>query len=172
MNGREEPKSVVRAERFELVDAAGHVRAALGTSKEGHIGLGIFDDDGNLRAALHLPPDGSARLSLGDGNGVERAMLGVEPDGSPVLHLGDETGKVRVLGHCDDGGSALTLFDAAGKPRAFLNTDTDDGTPALILLDEGGEVRTTVTLGPTGRPEILLYDKEGTIMWKAPPPEQ
>src|SRR5215510_1620298 len=62
--------SVVRAERFEVVDKDGKLRATLGIGPEGASGL--------------VMPDG---LVLTDKNGQPRASLGLAADGAPGLML-------------------------------------------------------------------------------------
>lgn len=42
----------IRAERFELVDAAGAVRATLATDQDGQVAVILFDQDSQRRAAL------------------------------------------------------------------------------------------------------------------------
>ena len=48
-----EPK-VVRAERFELTDPEGEVRAAMGFTEEGSPNLRFFDEHGTPRVSLGL----------------------------------------------------------------------------------------------------------------------
>ena len=108
---------VVRAQRFELVNAEGEVLAVLGLGAAGRPGLTLWDEKGEGRAAL----------SLG-------------PGGRPAIMLYDEKGELRaVLGLVRDGGPAIELFDEKGETRATLAL-LADGTPALSLSDEKGEV--------------------------------
>jgi len=62
---------VVRATRFEAVDA-----------------------EGKVRALLSVPPDRSPSLELFDTAGKARASLGVLPDGTPGLDVLNKAGKV------------------------------------------------------------------------------
>ena len=54
---------VVRAERFEVVDAKGRVRALLDVT-DGNPYLGLYDENGKARAGLALLPDGRAGLAI------------------------------------------------------------------------------------------------------------
>jgi hypothetical protein len=67
--------TVVRAQRFVLVDSEGRERAELGLVQGGPC-LRLLDNDGKPRAALMLASDGSPQLSLKDGNSQVRAVLG------------------------------------------------------------------------------------------------
>jgi len=86
----------VRAQRFEVVDAAGRLRALPGVT-DGP-GLTLYDAAGKERAALVVFPGGSPGLSLFDAAGRARAMLWTNPDGTPGLTLYDAAGKERMGG--------------------------------------------------------------------------
>jgi hypothetical protein len=68
-------KHTVRAQRFELVDAAGKVRSVLGVSDDGGSGLGLWDRDGKDRGGLMLLADGTPGLALRDREGKQRILL-------------------------------------------------------------------------------------------------
>ena len=85
---------VVRAQRFEVVDAAGKTRAVLGVLADGSPGLWMYDAAEKTRAVLAVKTDGLTVLALLDAAGKERAVLGVHPDGSPALSLRDARGNV------------------------------------------------------------------------------
>ena len=84
---------VLRAERFEVVDSSGKVRAALETLPDGSPGLTLRDKDGQMRAGLLLS-NGSPGLSLWGKDGKGGAMLAVRADGSPELALYDKDGRL------------------------------------------------------------------------------
>jgi len=88
-------QEVVRAQKFELVDEAGKMRAALAMLPSG-AGLGLYDNDGKLRADLLLLSDGGPRLRLLDKEEKPRAGLMLLADGSPALVLYDKDGKARA----------------------------------------------------------------------------
>ncbi len=94
----------IQAEKFELVDSRGRVRASLTTHDNGTV-LGLFDENGTDRARLTADNKGTA-LFLYDENGTTRAYLGVV-DSRPGLSLRDENGTTRAL----LGEAGLGLFD-------------------------------------------------------------
>ena len=111
---------VVRARRFEAVDAAGRVRAV-------------------LDAIIDIP-----KLVLFDAAGKERAGLALSLDGRPELVLQDAAGRVRASLHLGtDGMPWLVLRDPAGKLRAWLLL-SEDGSPSLGLADKHGNLRAVV----------------------------
>ena len=102
-------ENVVRAERFELVDSEGRVRA----------GLGVFN--------------GMPGLLLYDANGTNRVELSVSDRGTGLfLYDANETPRAKLL--ASDDGSALGLFDTNGKHRAGLTVLAEIG-PELYLWD-------------------------------------
>ena len=70
-------KRVVRAEEFEVVDAAGNVRLRIGLSNDESPFFSMLDPAGQVRARFGLSADGSAGLAIGDENGKVRATLGL-----------------------------------------------------------------------------------------------
>ena len=107
---------VLRAGRFEVVDAAGKVRASLGLGTDGTPLLAVYDAAGKARAGMIMLPDGSPALFLYDAAGKARAGVMVLPDGSPALGLRDAAGKRRAVMMVDrDGSPALDLRDAEEK---------------------------------------------------------
>ena len=113
-----------------------------------------------------------------DAAGKRRAGMAVDSDGNPFLGLFDAAGTTRArLAMISDGTTALAFYDAAGKGRAMLSI-AKDGRPSLMLLDSN-EIR--AVLGATSltaikteevtiRPEssLVLFDKDGKVMWQAP----
>ena len=61
--------AVVRARRFELVDAAGKTRAGLSVNSDGSPNMALFDATGNMRAGLFVLPEKSPHLLLRDAAG-------------------------------------------------------------------------------------------------------
>ena len=59
-------QEVVRAQRFELVDGTGKVRAMLAVASDGRAGLMLADEKGKARAVLTLDSEGSPNLFLSD----------------------------------------------------------------------------------------------------------
>ena len=111
----------VRANRFELVDRAGNVRAVLGQVGSGPgtgeiYGLSLLDSHGAERLALTLDAHGPTLVFLQAGNVA--LQLGVD---DPVLPG-------------DNAGAFVTIAASDGRPLLRLRA-VPDGT----LLMEGGD---------------------------------
>lgn len=117
--------------------------------------------------------------------GVPRLILGLSSDGSPSITLHDENGKRRTdLSVAQDGGAGLFLLDQSGtiveqgKLRLALVL-WSDGSPEVLLRDKQGQGRAALGVQnlvteKTGATEktavssLILYDKEGHLLWRAP----
>ena len=98
----------------------------------------VRDPAGNLRAALGTTPDGAASLLLFSPTGVNQAGLGVLPDGTASIFLGNAAGRtVTELTLYRDGTPALIFRDRAGKTRALYGA-ASDGAPFAYFLDGSG----------------------------------
>jgi hypothetical protein len=181
-------QKVVRAQRFEVVDAKGKVWATLDV-RMGLPALRLLGSNGKPRAEL-APYLGG--LCLFDNRGMARALLAVDDeDGSPVLNffhkdgnwsaqLGELAGNLglvvwrkpgklgAVLGLNKDGIPGLYLTDDEAKARAMLEVHRD-GTAGLALGDKDMKAGALLSVGPDGKPRLEFDDKDGKVLWKAPP---
>jgi hypothetical protein len=147
---------VVRAQKFEVVDAQGRVRATLGLLPDGSPSLELTDEQGKTRAQLSLYSDGSPYLGLQDAKLMPHAMLGVRSDGSPYLGLQDAKLKTRAELSLDSGGRpSLALSDEQGKTRAAMGTTSPETTHT-------GATEQNVEFS------LVLFDKQGKVLWQAP----
>lgn len=83
---------VVRAEKVELVDAAGEARAWMEIDADGNPGL-FLARGGCIMASFSLVGEGRPRLDLGD-NCTVRAVVKLNEEGDPVISLFDRGKKV------------------------------------------------------------------------------
>lgn len=122
----DEQHKLLKAEKFQLVDEAGRVRARLGLTGGGPL-LALFDETGKARAELRVL-DGQPSLCLNDEGQTKRASLSLGKGGLPSVLLFDETGTpyklfgdvpdARTVGpdHLDEAGEAL--FSVGRKDEA------------------------------------------------------
>lgn len=68
--------TVLKAERFVVVDKEGKPRALLGVLEDGEPGLQLYDQDEEGRVDLSLKPGGRPGLELSDRNERVRAAFG------------------------------------------------------------------------------------------------
>jgi hypothetical protein len=106
----------VDAERFQVRDAAGNLRALLGTTSDGATSLLLYSATGVNQAGLGVMPDGSASVFLGNPAGRTVTELTLYRDGTPTLVFRDRNGKTRTLmGTATDGYPFAYFLDAAGN---------------------------------------------------------
>jgi len=166
---------VVEAEQFVLRDASGTIRGRLHTSSNGIAGL--FLSSGTASAGLRVGADGLAILAMSE-HGEPRVVLGNHKN-SPEVLLIDKSNKVRVKLEIEgDGEPRLALYDGARQPRVAVGTQSDGG-PGVVLLDENGRLRAALgsswleqrnTGAVEERPDssLVLFDKDGKVIWQAP----
>lgn len=103
-------------------------------------------------------------------DGTAAAALAVSGEGAPCLTMFDDRGKSRLLLNVDsetglagmhlmDGGEALVLSAAANV----------DGTGFVEFKQDGLTQRIAIVYHPDGGPGIIIRDREGAVVWTAPP---
>jgi hypothetical protein len=178
MDGNGKPNAALEVwdgdSRLDLCDAEGKPRVSLDTSED-KPGLNLYDAAGELRASLTMF-EGEPGLDLYDAAGKIRMAVAML-DGEPGLCLHEAAGGMRAALAMVEHGPDLVLYDATGKPRASLAVF--EGDPGLVLYDAAGKTRAalgatsleTIKTGAiTKRSEssLVLFDKEGKVLWKAP----
>jgi len=110
------PAKTLDAERFHVRDAAGNVRALLGTTADGATSLLLYNATGVNQAGLGVMPDGSASVFLANPAGRTVTELTLYRDGTPTLVFRDRNGKTRTLmGTATDGYPFAYFLDPAGN---------------------------------------------------------
>ncbi len=166
---------VIKAHKFELIDAQGKARAKLYIDEYGPV-LALNDAKGKHRAVLYIDSFGGTDLAINNANGEPRAVLKVL-GGSPELILYDANGNYGVVLDIRKHGPDLDLCDANGNDRAVLSVDKDG--PGLDLLDANGNDRAvlgstwtvskvTGATNPTAPSTITLFDKNGSVLYQRP----
>jgi hypothetical protein len=134
---------IVRAQRFELVDSNGTLRAVLGVGpSDNWTVLQLNDENGDVHIGMAVAAD-QAGMALGQGDlhsHIQMSLVGEEP----AIQVRNEAGAVAVLGVKADG-----RLGYAG-------------------IDRTGQVRADVGLASNGQPRISLLDPTGGTVWTAP----
>jgi hypothetical protein len=128
---------LVRAERFELVDADGTVRAFLSTAGD-VAGLAIGDPSTSGAALLAVGPVGTPLLRMQRSGGQATATISVTPDDVASVGLGAVSGRAMLLRAGSSGSSAIRVQDDLQHPRAEFGVGAD-GTSFGRLQDETGQ---------------------------------
>ncbi len=158
--------SVLRAQRFELVNAEGAVVAVL-AADEGSHGVYLFDAAGHRRAALALETDGPA-LTLLAADASPKVVLNLGHDGHPGLSLNDATGKTRYdLRLRQDERPCMLFWDvAAPKPRMGVGINPA-GNPNIVLFDAEGNRRAWMQMLAEEGPSVGVGDASAPV-WNTP----
>lgn len=142
--------------------------------------LWIEEDNFQMRIGIDL--NGEPMFSIYDKKGITRFDLRLIENDSLnliIFNMNDKKGNFRlgasVMG---DGFSSIRFLDKDFNPRSYWMTN-EDGAPRFIIADENGKSR--LALGRTElqqiktgsieiRPpsSIVLFDKDGKIIWKTP----
>ena len=110
---------VVAAERFELVDAEGRVRAEVAIDEDGSAGFFVRDEDGRVRATL-IQDDSQAAMYLLDGEGTIRVGAAQYAHGGGGFALHGEESKGGAVLYMKEREGSLTFYDAEGDVRSRL----------------------------------------------------
>ncbi len=144
---------VVRARRFELVDERGRVRAELAFSSGWGDGLILRDVTGKVTAKLSLGGSGAGSLFMQSADSGGRGGMTVVAPGFVSL-VGGQPAK-----GIDLAGGSVTLSEIVPgegpKSRAVL------GEVALEGVRSGDVEQRSLS-------SLVLFDKEGKVLWRAP----
>lgn len=150
----------VRAERFELVDTTGAVRATLGTDENGQVSVTLFDQDGRRRASLAADRAGTG-LRLFTASGTTALLLATSSQVALVAVQDDAGHPAVILGVGPDGQRGVSLCDRAGARRMTLGLDPE-GYPAVVLEPTAESSRLLLTVRPDGDAGLAIRDREGS----------
>jgi len=169
------------ADKGESGDRLALMRASLAVKSDGYPELRLQGKGAEGVATLDVAPGDTPELRMTKGIlHTTRALLNVSTDGPSGLWLTDKEGQPRAgIAVKSDGSPSLNLQDKEGKPRASLGV-LADGSPGVVLCDKDGKKRAvlgrtvleSVKTGEettTAESSLTLFDKEGKVLWKAPP---
>jgi hypothetical protein len=156
---------VVRANRFELADQHGNIRAVLGMNPNGEPRLALADESGRILVALSLEldfkftKDKIPTLRFFDRNGKVRNELNLNRMGDPVIILRNQRGgTVASLTGIDKTGTEFLMMDEAGRPRIIQTINRNGGN--ISFFDEAGKTRAGLGLKPNGNPGLIFLDEK------------
>ncbi len=158
---------VIRANKFELVDLEGNIRAVIELARHGEPRLVFADRAGQIQAMLGVEAvsrfrGGAPTLRLFDKAGTNGIDISLTRLGDPVILLRNKKGGHLALltgQGSADGGTEWALGDEDGHDRVILNIN-HAGTN-LIFLDKEGKVRANFGLKPDGTPGLVFSDEMG-----------
>jgi hypothetical protein len=161
-------------------DTDGKARVLLETSTHGDSILAFNDKTGNSQTVLKTyskDTDEASSLAFFDKNVTIRTVIGFSTNIGPVFQLTDENQKASISMGMPDGSPIFDLYDKNQKPRASLALKAD-GEPSLSLSDENRpravlgntelETPRTGTVEKRAASSLVLFDKDGKVLWSAP----
>jgi hypothetical protein len=108
----------VEAQQFLVRDSGGKLRAALGVTSDGAVGLNLTDPSGRTRLTVDLAANGTPGVDLYDQDGKVRATMALGDDGLPGVGLYGPNGHLR------------TSLDVPAPKTPGLAFYKNDGGPA------------------------------------------
>jgi len=161
---RSQPKTV-RAERFELTDSSGRVRAVL-EMRDGQPMLSMCDARGNERVSIGVASDGASSVIIRDSEGFGRGGLVFVPGTGASLSLNDGRGGSRALLYlAADGTASLRLKGARGAEQACMSAG-GKWANGVFLWDEAGTPRARFSIYED-LPLVATMAKDGSVAWSS-----
>jgi hypothetical protein len=108
---------LVKTQRLEIADAEGNTRLVLTTAPKNGTGvLAVLDRAGKVRVAVGTTNAGSPSISLLNEDGKVVATVGTADNGAVAVNLADPAGTVRASVAVPANGEAgIEFYDAKGK---------------------------------------------------------
>jgi len=135
---------VIRAQKFQLVDAQGKVRAEMLMSGA-HGGpviraqeFQVVDDKGEIRAALRLDDGKGPNVTLWNPNRTTAAQLSLD----------DQAAR-----------TALVLSGQSGKHQVTIRTNEESGPGINLATARGEQARLMLGVGDGGHPYVTMNGK-------------
>ncbi|HET6203586.1 MAG TPA: hypothetical protein VFI25_12370 [Planctomycetota bacterium] len=144
--------------RLDLCGKDGKLGAVLRVDATGSPSLVLSDKDGEVRAGLAVAPEGWSSFNLYGREGGGAAALSVESDGWPNLSLFRKNGPAETR-------SETVLVVTSQGPQLSLSMA---GVDRAVLGCAAIEKTRTGAVEQTGPSSLVLFDKEGKVIFRAP----
>jgi hypothetical protein len=163
---------LVRAQRIELVDENGVVRAMLSTGAgDESAGISFRDAQGRERAGMGTGRPGwgtGAGAYVLDANGRLRAAWGLAPqDAGAGFLVFDETTTRRVGLGGGSAGYGVVVADESGQFRVGMGPLRDEEGYGFSVRDRAGDRRALMGADVDGA-SLAVFDAAGRPIWQAP----
>ena len=179
---------VIRAEKYEVVDKEGNVRAELKTTKNG-VGFHMMNKKRESVFGIAYSDKESCSIILINNNEGKPIAIVSTKNELPVLEFFDKRGKGRLeLSLSLNGEPAVILknekgtnvsnymLDDKGNPYLTMNDDKEEllliigrdlNGSSIFLNDSTGALRLGMVIDHDN-PRIALFDRKGKVLWSKP----
>ena len=124
--------------------------------------LVIMDADGRARAMFTVDDSDRTRLTMNDRDGATSADLTVSPGQSAALSVSRAGAQAQLAATGDNGQVSV---GTPGQQGWLVAAPTG---ASLGLGNDPGRPQASIAISPTAAPSLLLSDRAGAPMWKAP----
>ena len=138
VQAQEKAPAFVKAQKLQLLDDDGSVRAELGTSR-GATELKLVGEDAASTTVIRVEKGGTTSLRMIDNKGADRIVLGSRADGWGGLAFADAKGQQRTAMGTDKSGAPLLSQNYANGKLANLLTVQGDSEAVLIANSAKGD---------------------------------
>ncbi len=151
--------AVIRAQRFQLVDANGLTHGRFEVDPGGITRLMLGSQDGASLVSLAADPQGGASLQMGDEKRQSAVVLKTEPQGLQTIALFYEGQARLALEMQKNGDPAINLYD---KGKRIVNLGlTSQGEPHLTFFGENQKMALELFSKKNGDCSLTLDGKDG-----------
>ncbi|HEX7787735.1 MAG TPA: hypothetical protein VF653_16070 [Methylomirabilota bacterium] len=124
--------------------------------------LVITDGDGRARAMFTVDDNDRTRLTMNDRDGATSADLTISPGQSAALSVSRAGARAQLAATGDNGQVSV---GTRGQQGWLVAAPTG---ASLGLGDDPGRPQASIAISPSAAPSLLLSDRAGVTMWKAP----
>jgi hypothetical protein len=180
--GKQLTASVIQAQRFQLLDARGHLRGSFEVDPKGVARLVLDGQNSTPLVSLAADPQGTANIQLSDARGQDAVMLKTVPqgqqtvalfhggqarialqvqeNGNPAINLYDQNKRLIAMGLNDQGDSHLTFF-GENEQKALQLICKQTGDRNLTIDSKDGMPRIVLGLKNNQKAALGLFDRRG-----------
>jgi hypothetical protein len=139
---RDAEYEIIRARKFELVDEAGNMRAAMGPGPRGAAGVQFYDKQGTPKIEMSVSEDGSGSLTLRDKSGNITASTFTDDPRISLTYIdqGSEESwgvEMSIIGKEGEFQAPGVTLAKDGQPRLYVSLT--EGVPFIHTRDEQGQ---------------------------------
>lgn len=149
-------------------DGGDILRANLYAAKNGEAGISLTDREGRMRTRLSLDEKGHPEVWFTNESGHDIFQIGELEKGGIGLSLNNSDGTESIELATQGDGSAALEIHAKDHDGAILVSVTPDGKPVIGAKDRKSTVRANIGLAEDGAPFVLIFDKEGKLIFRYP----